>query len=567
MDQNKQEPSETIDDFQNNITDNESVLSNIDTTPKLDDFGTAQEMDDRIPVTDDNGNDDNGIANSPSEGPSSETETNEIPKIYRPPKSEVIPRKTPYYPQIDDEVAYFRQGHEYYLNAVRQNNIYQNVDAKPWSRLDLRDYEFLKVIEIKYETRPPRLCCLKVALMNNDGTLKNQRFTIKYHDMPGVLDFLVLKQTYVKALIHMWATGDRFRCMIDNVWWMGQIISRVPYSEEFPDSLFMCFKIRWDSGKLQRMSPWDMEPIDNSRLPNEVGGGVPVLAEELKMILYQPSGDRDGICCRILAALEDVMRLEIAKPFLTPVDLNIYPTYAFIVEYPIDLTTIKARFENRFYRRIAAAQFDIRYLATNAERFYKSDNHIVQNARIITDLCLRILEYPDLDVNAIYHQLMASYKTEVIDTLKGETPSTSTDRPMRARQLNHAPNGVTSSQMKTAQVVIAINDLPKRDQDEDNSVQSTVTESQTLNRPSGYSTRDSGVSQRTKERSIRSCRSRKRPHYNEDSEEDDSERTKRHVTQGRSGNRKPQCTVNKVCFEDYTSNNDGDEEAEQQISI
>lgn len=36
-----------------------------------------------------------------------------------------------------------------------------------------------------------------------------------------------------------------------------------------------------------------------------------------------------------------VMELAIAEPFVAPVDLNVYPTYAYTVEYPIDLSTIK----------------------------------------------------------------------------------------------------------------------------------------------------------------------------------------------------------------------------------
>lgn len=36
-----------------------------------------------------------------------------------------------------------------------------------------------------------------------------------------------------------------------------------------------------------------------------------------------------------------VMELAIAEPFVAPVDLNVYPTYAYVVEYPIDLSTIK----------------------------------------------------------------------------------------------------------------------------------------------------------------------------------------------------------------------------------
>lgn len=328
-------------------------------------------------------------------------ENGEIPECYRPPDwlSEVIPRKAPYYPQMGDEVVYFRQGHQRYLEAVRTKNVYKlNNNCEPWTQLDLRDNEVVKIIGIKYEIRPPRLCCLKLALMGNDDSLTGQSFAIKYHDMPDVLDFIVLRQTYDTAVRRLWTPGDRFRCMIDDGWWTGLIESRLALNNDFPMSLFMCFRIRWDNGEYECMSPWDMEPIDANRLPAEVGGQVVVTPEELRATLYQPKseewprGDRDATCRRIVAGLEEVMGLAIADPFLVPVDLNSYPMYAFVVEYPIDLTTIKSRFENHFYRRLTSAQFDVRYLATNAEKFNQSNSTIVKHARIITDLCLRIIK-------------------------------------------------------------------------------------------------------------------------------------------------------------------------------
>lgn len=328
-------------------------------------------------------------------------ENGEIPEAYRPPEwlSEVIPRKAPYYPQMGDEVVYFRQGHQRYLEAVRSKNVYKlNQNCEPWTQLDLRENELVKVIGIKYEIRPPRLCCLKLGLMKNDSTLTGETFTVKYHDIPDVIDFIVLRQTYEMAVRRLWGPGDRFRCMIDDAWWMGLIETREPLDAEFTNSLFMCFNVRWDNGEYEHMSPWDMEPIDPHRLPTEVGGDVTVDPEEIRAILYQPMndewprGDREASCRRIVAGLEEVMMLAIADAFLAPVDLNIYPEYAFIVEYPIDLATIKARFENHFYRRITSAQFDVRYMATNAEKFNQSNSHIVKHARIITDLCLRIIK-------------------------------------------------------------------------------------------------------------------------------------------------------------------------------
>jgi bromodomain and WD repeat domain-containing protein 1/3 len=324
----------------------------------------------------------------------------EIPDEYKPPEwlSEVIPKKAPYYPQMGDEIVYFRQGHERYFEHVHNKKLY-NLTGKyePWKQLELREHEFCKVIGIKYEIRPPRLCCLKLALMTDTGNMTDKHFTIKYHDIPDVLDFLVLKQTFDTAISRNWGPGDRFRCMIDDKWWIGEIESHQALQDEFPDSLFMCFKVRWDNSEYEFMSPWDMEPIDEDRLPSSIGGSVPVLPEEIQAILYRPKneewprGDRESTCRRIVGGLEQVMGLAIADAFLTPVDLNTYPTYAYVVEYPIDLSTIKSRFENHFYRRITSAQFDVRYLATNAEKFNEKHSNIVKHARIITDLCLRIL--------------------------------------------------------------------------------------------------------------------------------------------------------------------------------
>lgn len=324
----------------------------------------------------------------------------EIPDVYKPSEwlAEVIPRKAPYYPQMGDEIVYFRQGHKRYLDVVREKNIYKlSANCEPWKVMDLSSHEFVKIVGIKYEIKPPRLCCLKLRIMQNNGQMTNRSFTIKYHDIPDVLDFLVLRQTYDLAVERNWSPNDRFRCMIDDCWWMGQIQKISPIQPEFEDSLFMCCKVKWDNGELEYMSPWDMEPLNEKRIPSEIGGAVYVLPEELKATLYQPKeeewprGDREASTRRILSALQSIMSLGISDPFLAPVDLNIYPTYAKAVAYPIDLTTIKNRFENNFYRRITSAQFDVRFLAYNAEEFNKPHTNIVRHARIISDLCLKVI--------------------------------------------------------------------------------------------------------------------------------------------------------------------------------
>lgn len=53
----------------------------------------------------------------------------------------------------------------------------------------------------------------------------------------------------------------------------------------------------------------------------------------------------------------------------------------------------QSRLDNRFYRRINAVQFDVRYLATNTEKFNQKGSNIVRQARIVTELCLKLIKW------------------------------------------------------------------------------------------------------------------------------------------------------------------------------
>lgn len=120
------------------------------------------------------------------------------------------------------------------------------------------------MVGIQYEVKPARLCNLRLALLDDDGRLNGRIFSVRYHDMPDVLDFFVLKQNFDTAMSRNWKEGDGFRCMIDDGWWIGEIVAKSTASEDFPNSPFLCYEIKWDNGELERMSPWDMEPLDDN---------------------------------------------------------------------------------------------------------------------------------------------------------------------------------------------------------------------------------------------------------------------------------------------------------------
>ncbi|XP_049883065.1 bromodomain and WD repeat-containing protein 3 [Pectinophora gossypiella] len=357
----------------------------------------------------------------------------ELPEAYRPGEwlTAVAPRKAPYHPQMGDHCLYFRLGHQRYFEAVSEKDVYKvNPRDKPWERTHIHECELVKVVGVKYVIKPPRTACVRLA-----STLSPRSFTVRYHDMPDVIDFLVLRHHYDAAAARRWAQGDRFRCMIDDSWWTGIVLERTPAAPPAAVGTaaagadaaaawsaqaaphFLSLRVRWDNGEVERLSPWDLEPLDPERLPAEPGGSVPVLPHELEAVLYRaepdewpPRGERAAACRAIAQHIGQVMSLSAAEPFVAPVDLQAYPSYAMVVPYPIDLATIRARFDNLFYRRTAAAQFDVRYLATNAEQFNEPHSPIVRQARLVTDLLLHIISHwREVDVVGKYHELAASY--------------------------------------------------------------------------------------------------------------------------------------------------------------
>ncbi|XP_013919702.1 PREDICTED: bromodomain and WD repeat-containing protein 3-like [Thamnophis sirtalis] len=274
---------------------------------------------------------------------------------------DTIPRRSPFVPQMGDEIIYFRQGHEAYVRAIRKAKIYSvNIQKQPWNKMELREQEFVKIVGIKYEVGPPTLCCLKLAFLDPiSGKMTGESFSIKYHDMPDVIDFLVLHQFYNEAKERNWQIGDRFRSIIDDAWWFGTVESQQPFQAEYPDSSFQCYSVHWDNNERENMSPWDMEPIpEGIDQPKELGASVSVTAEEMAKLLYKPQkGEWQGNsqseeCERIISGIQQLLRLDISAAFAGPVDLYTYPKYSTVVAYPTDLWTIQLRLTNRFYRDI-----------------------------------------------------------------------------------------------------------------------------------------------------------------------------------------------------------------------
>ncbi|XP_026357810.2 bromodomain and WD repeat-containing protein 1 isoform X1 [Ursus arctos] len=349
-------------------------------------------------------------------------------------------RKSPFVPQMGDEVIYFRQGHEAYIEAVRRNNIYElNPNKEPWRKMDLRDQELVKIVGIRYEVGPPTLCCLKLAFIDPaTGRLMDKSFSIRYHDMPDVIDFLVLRQFYDEARQRNWQSCDRFRSIIDDAWWFGTVLSQEPYQPQYPDSHFQCYIVRWDNTEIEKLSPWDMEPIpDNVDPPEELGASISVTSDELEKLLYKPQEgewgqkSRDEECERIISGIDQLLNLDIAAAFAGPVDLCTYPKYCTVVAYPTDLYTIRMRLVNRFYRRLSALVWEVRYIEHNARTFNEPESVIARSAKKITDQLLKFIKNQDCTNISELSNTSENDEQNAEDLDDSDLPKTSSGRRVR----------------------------------------------------------------------------------------------------------------------------------------
>ena len=105
---------------------------------------------------------------------------------------------------------YFKQGHERYVDLVKERKAYKiNMKEQNWmKRKNLKEVCMVRISGIKWEIRPPRLCVLKLSILNeSNGRPTGEHFTIKYHDMNDVVDFLVLRQTF-NSYKGKWVEGE-----------------------------------------------------------------------------------------------------------------------------------------------------------------------------------------------------------------------------------------------------------------------------------------------------------------------------------------------------------------------
>uniref|UniRef100_A0A672QE63 Bromodomain and WD repeat domain containing 3 n=1 Tax=Sinocyclocheilus grahami TaxID=75366 RepID=A0A672QE63_SINGR len=255
---------------------------------------------------------------------------------------ETIPRRSPFVPQMGDELIYFRQGHQAYVRAVCRAKAYSiNPQKHPWNRLNLRDQESVKVVGIKYEVGPPTLCCLKLALLDpTSGKMTNESFSLKY------VRLYSQKHNFTTVTV----TDDKCDFAV--------FVSRVNLHNNLD-----CLPI------------WIIIADPGTCRPQHC---LP-----MTIFFYNKS------CSFLNFTL--VCFTDVAKAFSCPVDLREYSLYCTVVAYLTDIGTIRTRLVHRFYRRISALMWEVRYIEHNARTFNEPQTPIVKAAKTVSSILLRFI--------------------------------------------------------------------------------------------------------------------------------------------------------------------------------
>ena len=90
---------------------------------------------------------------------------------------------------------------------------------------------------------------------------------------------------------------------------------------------------------------------------------IPLTDEERLLLAYEPEDSdwlgegRDAMTERLVAGLEALSQLNFAGPFVYPVDVHAYPDYWTVVPYPTDLSNLREKLLNKYYR------YDLLYIS------------------------------------------------------------------------------------------------------------------------------------------------------------------------------------------------------------
>ncbi|XP_020884424.1 PH-interacting protein isoform X2 [Arabidopsis lyrata subsp. lyrata] len=285
-----------------------------------------------------------------------------------------------YIPQLGDEVIYFKQGHQEFLETRELNDR----DRSRYLPRNLGAVEICKVEKLNYDTYPGsgESCCKMTlrVLDSSSSHASRKEFQLTLPDLINFPDFIVEKTRYDAAIQTNWEIGDECRVWWRNAsgeggaWWAGRIESSQVKSTDFPESPWERYRVDYETGDTSLHSPWE---FDNPQFPWEKSTIEENRREKLLSLfaglVKSISKHQDSYGIQKLN--EAAQKMDFCNRFPVP----LYPEL------------IHQRLENQYYRSIESFKHDVDAMLSNAELYFARNAHMLSKMKRLREKLTKTL--------------------------------------------------------------------------------------------------------------------------------------------------------------------------------
>lgn len=278
-----------------------------------------------------------------------------------------------YIPQLGDEVAFLRQGHEEYIKSSQRSH-----DGGPLKIKGLKAVEFCRVQQLEYSTLSgsgESGCKLVLELTDPSSAGFRKTFGLTLPELVSHPDFLVERSRYDAAIERNWTNRDK--CMVwwrnedgaSGNWWEGRIQEVKPKSAEFPDSPWERYVIRYksDPSGTHSHSPWELQ---DSRIPWQHPHIDEDIKDELLSCIAKLENDSRK---KDKYGIQKLNQVAHKSDFL-----NRFPV-------PLSLEVIKRRLENNYYRTVEAVEHDASVMLSNVKSYFGKNVEMTSKMRRLSE--------------------------------------------------------------------------------------------------------------------------------------------------------------------------------------
>ncbi|XP_055818057.1 uncharacterized protein LOC129887122 isoform X1 [Solanum dulcamara] len=279
-----------------------------------------------------------------------------------------------YIPQLGDEVVYFRQGHQEYIEYSDSS------ECGPWTKnaAAVQAVEICLVKHLSYATLPGsgESCC-KVTLqfIDTSSPVSGQKFKLTLPELVNFPDFLIERSRYETAMERNWSYGDK--CLVwwkdeseqGGRWWKGRVVSVKAKFDQFPDSPWERCGILYE-GEVEPHphSPWELHDVDSSwEQPQVDSESRNRVLSSVTELLQSANRNQDNF--GILKLKHVAVKLDFMNRFPVPLSPDI----------------IRLRLENNYYRSLKAMKHDFSVMIANGEAYFAKNRELSLKMKSLSD--------------------------------------------------------------------------------------------------------------------------------------------------------------------------------------